>query len=74
MILPEVRVFQAMKMKWMAALEDADAFIWSRPMNEHGCLYYSLDKKEFVQPEPGEANVVCHYGRPGGVLPQIVEE
>lgn len=73
MILTQPLDLQAMKMKWMAALDDAEEFIWSRPMNEHGCLYYSLAEKRFVQPKPEDKDVVCHYARPGGVLPQIVE-
>jgi hypothetical protein len=59
---------QALKARWLAALEDAERFVATRDPAEIGCLYYSPAKRTFVQPEPGE-RVVPHYGRPGGVLP-----
>jgi hypothetical protein len=64
----------ALKTEWLAALAEADAFIRSRPPGEVGCLYYSPSQARFVAPgegAPGDA--VPHYGRPGGVLPRIIE-
>jgi len=64
----------ALKSAWLDALDDADAFIRSRPPAEVGCLYYNTAERRFVAPTPGEptragASVVPHHGRPGGVLP-----
>jgi len=63
----------ALKEPWRAALEGAERFILSRPPGEVGCLYYSTSRKAFVQPAVGEEDVVPHYGRPGGVLPRVLE-
>jgi len=64
-----------LKAAWLQALGEADAFIRSRPPEELGCLYYASSIEAFVQPSgtPGE-EVVPHFGRPGGVLPRIVED
>lgn len=65
---------QNLKASWLKALQEAEAFIRSRPPEEAGCLYYSLEKKTFIDPEHEDAGtVVPHYGRPGGVLPQMIE-
>jgi hypothetical protein len=65
----------AMKAAWLEALADADAFIRSRPPGEIGCLYYSSSRARFVAPDSsGPADAVPHYGRPGGVLPRIIED
>lgn len=65
----------ALKQTWLAALGEADAFVHSRPPGEIGCLYYSGGLERFVTPGPsGPADAVPHYGRPGGVLPRIVED
>jgi hypothetical protein len=64
----------ALKTQWLAALSEADAFIRSRPPDEIGCLYYSQSLARFVAPgDAGPADAVPHYGRPGGVLPRIIE-
>jgi hypothetical protein len=64
----------ATKDKWRAALEDAERFMISRPPSEIGCLYYLASRDAFVEPDANqsleEQGVVCHYGRPGGVLPR----
>jgi len=60
------------KSTWHAALEQAEAFVRSRPPFEAGCLYYSAEEQGFVCPaadHPGDA--VPHFGRPGGVLPRM---
>ncbi len=60
------------KTKWLAALDDVDAFVRSRSEDEFGCLYYSVRRDAFVLPHPDDPaeDVVAHFGRPGGVLPQ----
>jgi hypothetical protein len=64
----------AVKQQWLAALDQADAFVRTRPPSESGCLYYSRRAGQFVAPSPTDADVVPHFGRPGGVLPRILEE
>ncbi len=59
----------ALRAEWLAALDDAEAFIQSRPPNELGCLYYSQKQKNFVSKI--DADAVPHFGRPGGVLPMV---
>lgn len=63
---------KALKAAWLTALDEAEAFVNSRPAGEVGCLYYSLEREAFVNPNaaPGE-RVVPHYGRPGGVIPRV---
>lgn len=61
-----------LKSRWLAALEDADRFTRSRPPGEAGCLYYSPSERRFVAPgDAGPADAAPHFGRPGGVLPQV---
>jgi len=62
-----------LKSAWLEALEQSDAFVRSRPPDDVGCLYYSKSLGKFLQPG-GEGDIVPHYGRPGGVLPVIVED
>ena len=65
----------AMKTRWLAALAEADAFVRRRPPAEAGCLYYSPGLQRFVAPgAPDTADAVPHYGRPGGVLPAILDD
>jgi len=65
----------ALKSSWLAALDDAEGFVRRRPPGEIGCLYYSAGLARFVAPGPeGPADAVPHYGRPGGVLPRILEQ
>jgi hypothetical protein len=47
-----------LKERWLAALDDAQAFVESRPPNELGCLYYSRTEAGFPRdpsgsPDPG---------------------
>lgn len=64
-----------LKALWRDALADAEAFVRSRPPEEAGCLYYSRGLERFVAPgTPGSEDAVPHYGRPGGVLPRVVDE
>ena len=62
-----------MKTAWLEALNQAEAFIRSRPAEQVGCLYYSRSRRTFVQPEPSDSDVFPHYGRPGGALPRIAD-
>ena len=65
----------ALKARWLDALSEADAFVRSRPPEQVGCLYYSRSLAGFVAPGPaGPPDAVPHYGRPGGVLPRILDE
>ena len=65
----------ALKTQWLAALSDAEAFVRSRPSDEAGCLYYSPSLERFVAPEQtGPGDAVPHFGRPGGVLPRVLDQ
>jgi len=67
----------AQKEQWLATLEKAETRICSLPPNEVGCLYYNTQEKAFMTtlPEPKRAqSIICHYGRPGGVLPAVQPE
>lgn len=62
----------SMKKDWLAAVDDADAFIRSRPPTEAGCLYFSRSRKQFIQSssfDDSQGDVVCHFGKLGGGLP-----
>jgi hypothetical protein len=61
-----------MKAEWLAALDEAEAFVRGRPPEEIGCLYYSREAGRFVEPSgDGSGDVVVHFGRPGGLMPRI---
>jgi len=64
---------RALKQEWLGLLDQADAFVCSRPPEEMGCLYFDRDENQFVEPLPGALphSVVPHFGRPGGVLPVV---
>ena len=65
---------QTLKTQWLASLESADTFVRRRPADEAGCLYYSPSLGTFVDPDrAGTPDAVPHYGRPGGVLPRILD-
>ena len=61
-----------MKCAWLEALDSVEPFVGSRPPGEIGCLYYSATQKDFVDPRE-VPDAVPHFGRPGGVLPRVVE-
>lgn len=61
-----------LKATWLAALDGAELFVRSRPPEEVGCLYYAPDLQRFVDPNRNSP-AVPHFGRPGGVLPRLVE-
>jgi hypothetical protein len=67
----------ALKSSWLSALGSADEFARTRPADELGCLYYSLRDKKFVTPPAAgsiaDNDIVPHFGRPGGVVPRVVE-
>jgi hypothetical protein len=60
-----------LKQDWLSALEGAEDFISSRPPDEVGCLYYSRALAGFPRQPSEHADVVPHYGRPGGVVPIV---
>jgi hypothetical protein len=60
-----------LKVAWLSALDEAEAFIQARPADEVGCLYYSKERQQFVADGLDAPDVVPHYGRPGGVLPRF---
>jgi hypothetical protein len=65
---------QALKSDWLAALDAASAFVSGRPAEQAGCLYYSPELQRFVDPDDPDAGAVFpHFGRPGGVVPRIIE-
>jgi len=64
---------QAIKREWLEALDSVEPFVESRPPEEIGCLYYSAARREFVDPRH-ETDAEPHFGRPGGVLPRILED
>lgn len=64
----------AVKQEWLDALEQCASFIGARSPDELGCLYYDTMRKAFLTPEaaePAAQGVVCHFGAPGGVVPQV---
>lgn len=62
------------KSRWLAALDSAQGFISGRPAAEAGCLYFDPGTGAFIDPSRHpETPVLPHYGRPGGVLPRLVE-
>ena len=65
------------KTVWLAALDDADAFVRQRPPDEAGCLYYDARRDTFVLPRPNQAldaqGIAPHFGAPGGVLPRVTD-
>ncbi len=61
-----------LKGAWLAALDSVEPFVASRPPEEIGCLYYSASRQNFVEPRE-VTDAVPHFGRPGGVLPRVVD-
>ena len=62
-----------LKREWLEALNSVEPFVESRPSEELGCLYYSASRRGFVDPREVD-DAVPHFGRPGGVLPRIVDD
>jgi hypothetical protein len=45
-----------------------------RLLEEAGRLYWSMSAQRFVAPDRSEnADIVPHFGRPGGVLPRLLD-
>jgi hypothetical protein len=64
---------QALKAEWLTALGEAEAFVRKRPPAESGCLYFNPESRQFTNPDRNAGVAVLpHYGRPGGVLPRIL--
>jgi hypothetical protein len=65
---------EQLKSEWLEALREAGTFIESRPPEEAGCLYFSRESGRFIDPSTSAGSrSVPHYGRPGGVLPRMVD-
>ena len=64
---------QAVKREWLEALDSEEPFVESRSPEEFGCLYYSASRRKFVDPRE-VTDAEPHFGRPGGVLPRILED
>ncbi|MCB0358527.1 MAG: hypothetical protein KDD44_02795, partial [Bdellovibrionales bacterium] len=63
---------QVLKQGWLGSLEAAEAFIAKQDPEDVGCLYFDTEQDKFVDPQMQPSkNIVRHFGRPGGVLPQI---
>jgi hypothetical protein len=72
--MAETPVAQRLKAAWIAALAAAEDFAKLHPPAEAGCLYYSTTGQRFIAPQrPLPAGVVPHFGRPGGVLPRLLD-
>ena len=61
----------ALKTEWLEALEQAGVFVKSRPPDQVGCLYYSIEKKKFIDPSDRSLisatdRIVPHFGSLGG--------
>lgn len=64
-----------LKTTWRTALDEAEIFMNSRPADELGCLYYHRIEKRFVQAKKeSDENISPHFGRPGGVMPQLLSK
>jgi hypothetical protein len=73
--LSEAPDIKKIKTEWLEVLSSAEKFIKSRPAEEAGCLYYSASLQTFVDPgKRGSGKTQIHYGRPGGVLPAVLDE
>lgn len=64
----------AAKQTWLAALDEIDQFARARPIDEVGCLYWSVPRAMFITPAldavvSNDGDLRLHFGRPGGVLP-----
>lgn len=62
----------SIKESWLEALDSVEPFVASRPSEEIGCLYYSASQQGFADPRM-VTDAVPHFGRPGGVLPRIID-
>jgi len=62
----------SVKSSWIEALDSVEPFVATMPFEEIGCLYHSTTRQEFVDPRE-VTDAVPHFGRPGGVLPRIVD-
>jgi len=60
------------KRHWLTLLDEIEQFVRSRPPQELGCLYFSPKLDKFIQPSTDEKDILLHFGRPGGILPSIV--
>lgn len=74
LVLAEPFDLVAAKDQWLRALDQAARFVRARPPSELGCLYWSTTTDRFVMPGPDDLagdQLHPHFGRPGGVVPQV---
>jgi hypothetical protein len=65
---------ETLKADWLAALDSAHGFVRRRRPEEAGALYWAPQQQRFVDPyAPDIGPALPHFGRPGGVLPRILE-
>lgn len=60
----------ALKREWLEALDVVEPYVAACPPDEIGCLYYSAERRSFVDYRE-VTDAVPHFGRPGGVLPRV---
>jgi len=69
--------FEAARVVWRQALEEAERFVRERPATELGCLYFDARGERFTLPSVDATlvaqGIVVHYGTPGGVFPKLTE-
>lgn len=69
--------FEAARVIWRQALEEAERFVRERPATELGCLYFDARGERFTLPAVDATlvaqGIVVHYGTPGGVFPKLTE-
>ncbi len=68
-----------LKTDWILSLQQAETFVDSCPADFIGCLFYSVVEKKFVTPDfkvnkKLDQNILPHYCKHGGVVPQIANE
>lgn len=69
--------FEAARITWREALDQAERFVRDRPATELGCLYFDVRAGRFTLPAVHATldaqGLVVHYGTPGGVFPKLTE-
>ena len=60
-----------LKREWLEALDSVEPFVAALSAEEIGCLFYSGERRAFVDPRDA-ADAQPHFGRPGGLLPRVM--
>ena len=63
-----------LKRQWLLELDDAEAFVKQRPVEEVGCLYWNTVDQQVVDDQLDSPDVVPHFGRLFGVRPTVRSE